>query len=538
MFRKNESQQISIMDAFNNLTEREQKRMEKSWAKYFGDEIFPIINEEIFRGIYSDNDRSCPNTPVNICVSLSIIKELFDLTDDEIVENVMFDTRYQYAIHTTSCDKQPVNDKTLYRFRRRILEYNERNNTDIYYDCITELAEKIRQIMGLSPSIRRMDSMMMSSNIKKLSRFELIYRCISNLVKYLHKNGHDDIITGMEHYYDDNDFNQITYHNKSSSVEEKTKTLLKDAEILLKKCAGQFENINEYQLFLRCITEQTIEENDNRRLKTKEDGEMNSHILQNPSDPDATYRCKNGIENIGYSANFEETVDKNGAVITDYQVEQNTYSDSDFMKDRLNRLEDKSEEEGNKTTIVTDGAYASEDNDKLAEEKNAEIITTNLTGKETPDVIGNFEVNEEETEIIKCPKGNVPTKCTHNPKYGTITAKFDNGCCENCPHKDECHAKVNKGGSSRVTVSKRSINRALKQREMKKKSYNAYYRLRNGAETIMSVMRRKFRIDKIPTVGKSRVRFFVGSKVGAYNFTKLFHFRRGQLCCAQNPIFE
>ena len=42
----------------------------------------------------------------------------------------------------------------------------------------------------------------------------------------------------------------------------------------------------------RCISEQTIVENGKRRLKTKEDGTMNSDMLQNPTDPDATYREK------------------------------------------------------------------------------------------------------------------------------------------------------------------------------------------------------------------------------------------------------
>ena len=37
---------------------------------------------------------------------------------------------------------------------------------------------------------------------------------------------------------------------------------------------------------------QTIVENGKRRLKTKEDGTMNSDMLQNPTDPDATYREK------------------------------------------------------------------------------------------------------------------------------------------------------------------------------------------------------------------------------------------------------
>jgi len=40
-FRTNDSQQISMFDSFNLLTEREQKALVKSWAKVFAEEIFP-----------------------------------------------------------------------------------------------------------------------------------------------------------------------------------------------------------------------------------------------------------------------------------------------------------------------------------------------------------------------------------------------------------------------------------------------------------------------------------------------------------------
>ena len=63
----------------------------------------------------------------------------------------------------------------------------------------------------------------------------------------------------------------------------------------------------------------------NRRLKTKEDGGMEAGMLQNPSDPDATYRLKAGKAHKGYVGNVVETVGESGSVITDYQFEQNTY---------------------------------------------------------------------------------------------------------------------------------------------------------------------------------------------------------------------
>lgn len=111
-FRTNSYQQLSFADSFEGLTFREQKALEHSWAKVFAEDIFPAINEEPFRVLYSSN-ASRPNTPVNVCIGALIIKELFGISDDEVVENLMLDPRYQYALHTSSFEEQPLSDKTL-----------------------------------------------------------------------------------------------------------------------------------------------------------------------------------------------------------------------------------------------------------------------------------------------------------------------------------------------------------------------------------------------------------------------------------------
>lgn len=130
-----------------------------------------------------------------------IIKELFDYSDDEIVENLMLDLHLQYALHTTSFAKQPISDKTLSRFHKRCYDYETLHGVDLYHGCVKDLSDKIAKIMRLNGRIRRM--------------------------------------------------------------------------------------------------------------RTKQDSTMNSSALQNPSDPDATYRNKAGKQYRGYSANIEETVGKN-----------------------------------------------------------------------------------------------------------------------------------------------------------------------------------------------------------------------------------
>ncbi len=77
-FKENAYQQISFTDSFSGLTAREQKALEKSWAKVFADEIFPAIDEKRFSVLYSDK-ASRPNTPVNVIVGALIIKELLTI---------------------------------------------------------------------------------------------------------------------------------------------------------------------------------------------------------------------------------------------------------------------------------------------------------------------------------------------------------------------------------------------------------------------------------------------------------------------------
>ena len=125
---------------------------------------------------------------MNVIIGALIIKELFDYSDDEIVENLMLDLHLQYALHTTSFEEQPISDKTLSRFRSRCYNYETTHGIDLYHDCVKDLSSKIAKLMNLSGRIKRMDSMMIESNIRFLSRMELIYTCISKLAIYFDKN--------------------------------------------------------------------------------------------------------------------------------------------------------------------------------------------------------------------------------------------------------------------------------------------------------------------------------------------------------------
>ena len=235
----------------------------------------------------------------------------------------------------------------------------------------------LEKLMGLTDE-EFMDSLMVASNIRKLGRMELLYTCVADLVSFLHRTGMDDLLGGMEHYYDPNDYNRVIYHSKSEDASDRIKQILADADKLLAECEGACDESSAYQLLVRVLKEQTVvEESGARRLKTKEDGAMGSQILQNPSDSDATYREKAGKQNRGYTANVVETVGDNGSIVTDYQYEKNTHSDSHFLKETVNAME-KTEKP---TVLTTDGAYSGRDNTDAAAEKNIDLVTTDLFPK-------------------------------------------------------------------------------------------------------------------------------------------------------------
>ncbi len=123
---------------------------------------------------------------------------------------------------------------------------------------------------------------------------------------------------------------------------------------------------------------------------------------------------------------------KNGSVVTDYQYDKNTHTDSQFLQESLLAME-KSEEE---TILVTDGGYDGQDNIALAKEKNIRLVTTALIGKEALDVPADFEFNEDGTRLLKCAAGHVPISQSYTKSTRQCRVSFDRNHCASCPYQE------------------------------------------------------------------------------------------------------
>lgn len=528
-FVLNSCQQMSLFDSLGFLSARKLERINHSWARWFSDHIFTQIDETIFAPLYSSKTNSRPNAPINVLVGAMILKELNGLTDDEVIDECEFDYRFQFALHTTSFEEQPVSRRSFSRFRERVAAYELTTGVDLVHDCVVKLAEEIRKFMDIDPSIKRMDSMMIESNIKVMGRLELLYTCLSNLVKLISRDGRIELIKGLEHYADSDDRNKVVYYQKDIPVKERLQTVINDAAGLLPRCEADYKDTEDYQLLFRAINEQTTDDGSGKGTripKTKEEG-MNSDVLQNPADPDATYRIKAGKKHHGYSANLTETVDAKGSVVTDYQYDTNNRSDSSFIKESIEKAEPSEETQA----LIADGAYSGEEVKKLAAEKNIGVLTTGLLGRKPNPVLSRFELSDDGKKVTSCPSDQKPKANFYIRQTNSIRVSFYRHQCENCPHLAECNPKLN----ARTAVMIISLNSREKVLEHQSDEHQDVQRLigriRNGIETVPSLLRNKYHVDRMPVRRKLRTKLFFGFKIAAVNCTKLFLFQQKREYC-------
>ena len=531
-FKRNEKmEQITLDDSFYRLSARNQKIVLGSWAKDFAEIVFPAINEERFSVLYSDNAFSRPNTPVNIIVGALILKENGGLSDGELMESICCDVRYQYALHTTHLAEQPISDRTFSRFRERLYKYEQKTGRDLLAEEMKSLTDCYAKYMNLYSNIRRMDSLMVATHSKRMSRLEIIYQVNSNAVSLLHKLGADELI-GQEllHYLASDDLNEVIYYCKGEDVQPRLEKALLETDILLKMMQDeQWHGYEEYQLLVRVANEQGKRENG--RLVPRENREITPCSLQNPSDPDATYRKKAGKDYKGYTANLVEEVGKDGdGLIVDVAFASNQHSDSAFLKEYLESRGEEAETE----TLIADGAYGGKANQELAEEKNVKLVTTALTGVMPEEIFTRFEMSEDGKSVQKCPAGFIPLKSKYHEKNESCRTVMPKDCCANCRYREYCHAKE-QAKSWVVHVSKTKIARAHYIQKLSSDEYKELTKKRNAIEGVMSVLRRRYRVDDIPVFGYIQAKLFFRLKVAAYNFNKLLKYcRRSQTYCVQN----
>lgn len=130
-------------------------------------------------------------------------------------------------------------------FRVRCNAYEELTGIDLICDCIAKLFSCMASMMKLNTGMRCIDSLMVASNIKKMSRVELLYTCVANPVRRMKKLANPALPEILLHYTEDDARNRVFYRNRSEDTISKADLVLKDAALIISACGSRYDESSE-----------------------------------------------------------------------------------------------------------------------------------------------------------------------------------------------------------------------------------------------------------------------------------------------------
>lgn len=181
--------------------------------------------------------------------------------------------------------------------------------------------------------------------------------------------------------------------------------------------------------------------------------------------------------------------------------------------------------------VITDGAYNTQEIQELAAEKNIGVLSTGLIGRKGNPIITEFSVDDNTNTITLCPEGHTPKSSSYIKQSNSIRASFHCEQCENCPRFDECKPAMKKRTAVKILSLNARQNLIDANAILNEEERKLIGRIRNGAETVPSIIRNKYGVDKMPVRGKLKTKFFFGFKVAALNFSKMLRFIKGKEKC-------
>ena len=537
MFRKSQNVQITLDDRMLFVNNQTKRAVDDSRAKLIGDIIYPNIDEDKFARFFSETG-SRPNIEIRKYVSFLVLERMYKMSEANALEFLRCGAlNFQYAIHTTQEEKQPLSESSLRRFRRSIEKYNKEHKTDLLKSEFERISALIGVEMGILPGsvdengnetiLVRMDSMMVEAHAKVMTRLEILYMTIVIAIRYLLRNDLEYLIPdALAHYLEKDDHNKVLYYRakeqdkeniQKSRIEATVQEMVLLYDNLHLNFMPQFiASVPELAVFDRVYGEQVIQDEHGARIP-RDKHDISANSVQNPFDETVTYRNKRGPHH-GSVLNVAEAHDGNGnGVVIHAELAQNTTSDNDLERKFLEQLPDN----GPSIELQTDGGYGSSELEELEKAKNVTRKSTSLTGKKPDPVFADFTIDEDGREILSCPKGHVPTTCKYNENTGMITAIMPDNCCAGCPFRDKCKAKVNnKKSKSTVRVKTDTVKRAKHANALETTEYKKAANDRNASEGIMSVLRRKYDIDHIPVFGLECASTWIWCSLLSYNVVK------------------
>jgi len=487
------------------------ERLQRSWAHAYRSQALPLIDESLFaKYFHEDNGR--PNKSVRMVVSVLVFKERFDLTDEEALEHLEWNSAWHYALDVEP-EEAHACQKTLHNFRAKLLADDQ--GAGVFESTTARLVEAA----GLRTGRQRQDSTHILSNIKLLTRLGLFVQTVTQFLETLRRE-HPRLCEQVpeevrERYLDREGY--FADARASEAPRRLAQTAL-DVHHLVRrfgehKTVGAMES---FGLLERLYAEQCVPPASERPDKVELQERPSSSSLQSPSDPDATY----GHKGKGYEVQLTETCDEQNPfeVVTSVAVHGANESDQHQVVPALEQVERTCG--AAPETMHADAGYASGDNLVAAKERGTDLAAP--IGSNGPEegtaTLGDFDFDAA-GNVTSCPIGHAPVENRAIHRSTTRLAVFAPEACAPCPLRDVCPTQTRRG---KRVLRYRPAEVAVAQRRIEQETpeFKERHKIRSGIEATNSELKRCHGLAKLRVRRRPRVGLAVRLKVLALNLKR------------------
>lgn len=449
MFRKNERhQQVGLYDTVEQLPEKQRLRLESSWAGAFYRELFSRIDESVFAELYSAK-ASRPNTPINVLVGMEVLKSGFGWSDEELYDAFLFDLQVRYALGIRDLASGNFELRTLYNFRSRLSQHMQQCGENLLERVFAQVTDGQLAAFGLKTAEQRMDATYLASNIRQMSRLQLLVEVLQRVWRMLDEADRATYEAWFA-LYREGTAGQFCYRVAKTDVA----THLQAVGVLMQRLAavlaGKYDDQVPYQVLKQILSEHFTLQSTSEppEVQVKPNAELAANSLQSPDDREATFRQVGSVSHRGYKANVTETCEPENQfqLITCVQVAPNLTDDQQLMREAVPNLQQRM----GLTTLWTDGGFTGQQASAVVREFGIRQIPTGVRGSGVSEKrLGwdafTWEVDDAgRAQMVACPGGQrVPVVSSAHER---CRAHFAAAHCTLCPLLTHCRARQARSG--------------------------------------------------------------------------------------------
>lgn len=535
MRRVDNHQQLLLIDPFDHLGPKRKALLETGWPGLFRESLFEKIPvKEIQAKFHTHMGR--PTKDLRTVLGVLLLQQMFDLTDDESIRQFSFNTEWHYALNiiTEDDDSKYLCERTLRNYRALMIELEL---DGVLFRLLTDtLLNKLK----ISTGKQRLDSTHIRSNMRRLSRMELLRKTIEKFLKIMRRE-HPRLLQKhieaelVERYLGEK--NGYFSYTKPSEAKEILQQAAQDLLMLVEtfRKHPKIKKMGPFGLLQRVLDEQchVSGKGDVAKVELKDPKDVSSGSLQNPSDPDA---CYSGHKGEGYQAQimeiYQEKLDGKKSdipnLITYIEVEPANHSDSDAA---LPAIKETKERGCAPKELLADSLYGSDENVLKAKENGTELIAPTMgkpKSKEERLILDDFVVDEETGEVTACSAGEAPCEIRRGKDEG-LRIYFNPASCEACEYQDYCCVGLD--NEYKLKYTPKQLRLAKRRVAEESEEFREKYRWRSGIEAVNAKLKRMLGIGRLRVRGMGKVRLAVTLKVLGWN---IFQAIKG----VKSPVFN